>query len=107
MKPKKVKAAGIVYAVLAAAPLLLSVIFYGAYPQSVAVHWNASGEADGFAPRAVAAFAIPAVLLIIVLGVNAIAKGRAQYKWFYTSARWLAVALPVIVQGAILISNTI
>lgn len=107
MKPKRVKAAGIVYAVLAAAPLLLSVIFYGAYPQSVAIHWNASGEADGFAPRAVAAFAIPAVLLIIVLGVNAIAKGRAQYKWFYTAARWLAVALPVIVQGAILISNTI
>lgn len=50
MKLKKAKAAGIVYAVLAAAPLLLSVIFYGAYPQSVAVHWNASGEADGFAP---------------------------------------------------------
>lgn len=48
-----------------------SAALYGRLPPSMTVHWDISGEADGFAPRAVAAFALP-VLTILLSAMHAL-----------------------------------
>ncbi len=46
---------------------IFSLYFYNHFPQSVAVHWNIRGRADGFASRSFAAFLPPLFNLIIYL----------------------------------------
>lgn len=43
--------------------LLGSVLVHGKLPERVPTHWNLRGQVDGHGPRAVAAFALPAVLV--------------------------------------------
>jgi uncharacterized membrane protein len=44
-----------------------AVYFYQHFPEVVPVHWNISGEPDGFGSRAMGAFTIPAVALFMYL----------------------------------------
>lgn len=44
-------------------PLIMSAAVYADLPAQVAIHWNAAGEPDGYASKAVAAFVLPLALL--------------------------------------------
>jgi uncharacterized membrane protein len=46
--------------------LLLAVCFYPAMPETMVSHWNALGEPDGYAPKALALFAVPAMSAAVV-----------------------------------------
>lgn len=48
-------------------PLLFAAWAYPRLPEQVAVHWNAVGQPDGYAPKAMAAFGLPALLLLVHL----------------------------------------
>ncbi len=48
---------------LVVAVLLGSSLVYGRLPDRVPTHWNSRGEVDAHGPQAVAAFAVPAVLV--------------------------------------------
>ena len=48
---------------LVAVVALGSALAYGQLPDRVPTHWNIRGEVDGHGPRALAAFAVPAVLV--------------------------------------------
>lgn len=52
------------FAVVALAALV-SMFSYGAAPAVMAVHWNAYGQADGFAPKALALALMPAIMLVL------------------------------------------
>lgn len=52
---------GVVLFVAAAA---ISVVAYPFLPETVPIHWNLRGEADGFAPKAVALALTPALILV-------------------------------------------
>lgn len=52
---------GVVLFVVAAA---ISVVAYPFLPETVPIHWNLRGEADGFAPKAVALALTPALILV-------------------------------------------
>jgi len=72
--------------------LLLAICFYPAMPEAMVSHWNALGEPDGYAPKALALFAVPAMSAAVValfaiipridpLGAN-VRKFRRQYDTF-------------------------
>ena len=48
-------------------PMVLSAVLYSRLPEQVAVHFNNSGEADNYLPKAVAAFGLPLLLAAINL----------------------------------------
>ena len=50
---------------LLAAAVLASLVAYPQLPDSVATHWNAAGEVDGWMPKAVGAFVGPAIMLVV------------------------------------------
>lgn len=49
------------------AAVIISVVFYPRLPETAPIHWNSAGEADNFAPRAVAVSIGPALLLVTAL----------------------------------------
>ena len=52
--------------VLVAGALVLSAWLYPALPDQIPTHWNIHGEADGFGPKAVAAWLLPGIGLFLV-----------------------------------------
>ena len=48
-----------------AAVIISSFYFFALFPEKVAVHWNAAGQPDNWSPRAVAAFVLPVVLIVV------------------------------------------
>ena len=53
----------IVSLLLVAGALALSAWLYPALPDQIPTHWNIHGEADGFGPKAVAAWILAAALV--------------------------------------------
>ncbi|MDK2968061.1 DUF1648 domain-containing protein [Lacrimispora sp.] len=60
----------ILTSVLCLLPEILAVILYKRLPEQVAVHWNSAGEIDGYLPKAMAAFGMPFVFLLLNLFTN-------------------------------------
>ncbi|MDW2796709.1 SdpI family protein [Clostridium boliviensis] len=60
----------ILTSVLCMLPEILSLILYKRLPEQIAVHWNSAGEIDGYLPKAMAAFGMPFVFLLINLFTN-------------------------------------
>lgn len=51
---------------LVSASLLFSLAVYSSLPEIVPTHWNIRGEADGWGPRALAAFLFPGIMLALL-----------------------------------------
>ena len=51
--------------VLVVAAVALSFTVYSRLPAMVPIHWNAAGQIDNYAPRAVGAFLLPAIMLLL------------------------------------------
>jgi uncharacterized membrane protein len=47
------------------AAVALSIAVYSRLPASVPIHWNAAGEIDDYAPKAIGAFLLPAIMLAL------------------------------------------
>lgn len=47
------------------AAVALSAAVYSRLPASVPIHWNAAGEVDDYAPKAIGAFLLPAIMLAL------------------------------------------
>lgn len=60
----------IITSVLCLLPEILSVILYQRLPEQVAVHWNSAGEINGYLPKAMAAFGMPVVFLLLNIFSN-------------------------------------
>lgn len=59
------------YWALAVAPFAASAALYSRLPKQVAIHFDAEGNANGFASRAFAAFGLPALFFGLLVFVNA------------------------------------
>ncbi len=64
MKNKKIT---IFTSILCILPVILSLQLYSRLPGEIAVHWNSLGEADRYIPKALAAFGLPVIFLLINL----------------------------------------
>lgn len=60
----------IITSVLCLLPEILSVILYKRLPEQIAVHWNSAGEINGYLPKAMAAFGMPIVFLLLNIFSN-------------------------------------
>ena len=96
---------------IAAAAGVASLLAAPELPQEVVTHWNAAGEADGYAPRWVAMALLPALSVAILamfavipwidpLGSN-IREFQAAYEWFAVGT----VALLSYVHAVLLLVN--
>lgn len=97
-----------IYWFIAILPFIMSACFYNRLPEQVAVHFNASGVADGYSSRLFAAFGLPAILLVVAILVNFCIKADPKHQNIERSkgmtllGRWLVVILANIVQIVIL-----
>ena len=48
-------------------PIVAGALVYSRLPETMATHWNMSGEADGWSSRAFAVFGLPGILLAVNL----------------------------------------
>lgn len=63
---------------LAGAGLLASLVWWNQVPNPMPVHWNASGQADGYMPRALGLTLMPLVSVGLTALIGALAKRMAQ-----------------------------
>ena len=77
-------------------PLLFSALVYADLPDQVAIHFNAAGEPDNYAPKAFAAFGLPLLLtllnVVMQIGLKADPK-RDPKERIYHISRWLIAPL--------------
>ncbi|MDL2232930.1 DUF1648 domain-containing protein [Ruminococcaceae bacterium OttesenSCG-928-L11] len=84
-------------------PMIFSALVYSRLPDQIAIHWNAAGEADNYVSKAIAAFGLPILFLLINLLLTKMrmrgdpeneAQTRAKAGWqIYV---WTAPVLSVI-----------
>jgi uncharacterized membrane protein len=77
-------------------PLLFSAVVYADLPDQVAIHFNAAGDPDNYAPKAFAAFGLPLLLtllnVVMQIGLKADPK-RDPKERIYHISRWLIAPL--------------
>ncbi len=66
----KSKLSKYLYWLIAIFPFILSAAFYSRLPERMAIHWDAAGNANGFASKTMAAFGVPALFVAAILFVN-------------------------------------
>jgi uncharacterized membrane protein len=75
---------------------VLSIFFYGYFPERVATHWGFSGEPDGYSGKAMGAFAVP-IMMLLMAGLfwllPKIDPHKEQYKNFAGSYKVIQTAV--------------
>ena len=75
--------------------LAVSVWLYPTLPEQVATHWNIRGEADGYGPKWMAAWALPVVALGL-LGVMALLPWLSPKAYPIDASQWAYEFLVVV-----------
>ena len=55
----------IITSIIILIPMLVGLLLWGRLPEEVAVHWNARGEVDGYAHKAMMIFGLPGFMLLM------------------------------------------
>ena len=80
--------------------VLLSAAVYTRLPETMAVHWNVRGKADGWMPRPAAAFFAPALMLAlwaVLRGVRHLDPRQESYARFDDAYETIVAAVLVLV----------
>lgn len=82
------------------APIILALILWGKLPDELPIHFNASGEADNYASKAVACFGLPSLMLLLNLivgfGISSDPKKENANPVIVSVALWLCPVLSLI-----------
>jgi len=93
---------------LVAATVAFSIAVYSRLPDPMVIHWNASGEPDGYGSRAFGTFLLPVVILVIwgmLLVIPRVDPRRAniaQFRGTYDLVVIAVIAVTCLLQVAIL-----
>ncbi|MGN1419157.1 MAG: SdpI family protein [Acutalibacteraceae bacterium] len=100
MKKINVKAL-VIGTVVCLLPWIMGIVMWNTLPQSIPIHWNFSGEIDGYAPKWVAVFVLPGFLAVLNVLCHLLAshdKRRENYsKALSLMTYWLIPALSVLI----------
>lgn len=66
----KITSQAVISTLLCFVPMLLALVFYDKLPDQMPIHFNAAGEVDNFASKAVACFALPGGLAVVNIIVH-------------------------------------
>ena len=87
-------------------PLAVSALLYRKLPEQMPIHWNSSGEPDGFLPKQFGAWAVPAFLLLVHLTVSIQTEKRLQKNQISSVSKllcfWAVPAASVLIVPACL-----
>ncbi len=99
----------IITSILCLLPEILSVILYQRLPEQIAVHWNSAGEINGYLPKAMAAFGMPVVFLLLNIFSNISLlydpRRMNQPKALRTVGIWMVPLISLILVPATLIMS--
>jgi len=87
-------------ALLVLVGVLVSVAVYARLPETMAVHWNAQGNPDGWMPRPFGAFFAPALMLVlwgVLRGVRHLDPRQESYARFDGAYETIVAAVLVLV----------
>jgi len=83
--------------------MIFSAVVYSRLPDKIAIHWNVAGIADNYVHKAIAAFGVPIVFLIINLLISKVrllgdpkCEGQSQAKAGWQILTWITPALSLI-----------
>jgi len=105
---KVAKFLSVVQIAVLAASVILSVYFYQNFPAVVPIHWNVSGQADGFGSRAFGAFIFPAILVAIYFLFELLPKidpRKERYPEFAKVYSIFKTAIMLVFLGIYLVSG--
>ena len=68
------KKSDIYNSVLIVCAFLLTIVFYNKLPDLIPIHWNASGEIDGYGPKIFGAFMAPVIMIFTWTGMKYLPK---------------------------------
>lgn len=81
-------------------PIILSMALYAQLPNEIPIHFDASGQADNYLPKAVVCFVLPCLFAILNLFVcfmiNSDPKKANSSEAMKTISRWISPLLSVI-----------
>lgn len=81
-------------------PMLVGVIFWNQLPERVPMHWNISGEVDGWGSKAFLVFGMPLILLAVqwlcMLGTAADPKKQAHSEKVIHLVLWIIPILSAV-----------
>lgn len=81
-------------------PMILSVILYDKLPTQIAVHFDAAGNPNGYANKAMAGFGMPAIMAVVNvfchIKMNNDPKKRNSAAILQYMGKWIAPALSVV-----------
>lgn len=105
------RAARLAGGALVLAGFAASALAWPELPATMDVHWNAAGEADGTAPKAIGALVLPGLaaallaLFATVPQIDPLGANVADFRGYYEALVLLLVALLVGIHGAVLATN--
>ena len=93
----------IITALLTLLPIVFGLLAWSRLPDLMPTHFNAAGEADGYMPKAVAIFALPAVMLLLHIICAAVTlmdpKRRNIDGKPFAMVLWIVPVMSLLVNG--------
>lgn len=105
------RASAIAAAGIVSAMVLAGLVFWPHLPSSMAIHWNASGNADGYSHKAIGLFLVPAIaafmalLLFLLPSIDPISRNYAAFRKEYDGLILIIILFFALVQGMVLAWN--
>lgn len=89
-------------------PVILSIAVYNDLPPQVAIHWDIRGNADNYAPKALAAFGLPLFFMVINIIINIFfyrdVKRNNIPRALRTFVEWLIPATSLVIVPVMLLA---
>ena len=86
-------------------PVAAGLILWDKLPETIATHWNAKGEADGYSGKLFAVLGMPLILLAVhwlcAVVTSADPKNKGQNKKIFSVVLWIIPMLSVAVSAAV------
>lgn len=106
-KKKGLDRLAVITTIVCLLPMIFSAVVYRDLPEQMAVHWGFGSEPNGWAPRAFAAFGLPATLAALNLlchwGSNRAGQAERQPSVLLTICKWFPALLSLILTPIVLL----
>jgi uncharacterized membrane protein len=91
--------------------LFMAAYFYPNMPDKIAVHWNAAGQADGYASKAIGILALPIItigiyaLFLVIPVIEVFKENLAAFREVYDSIKLFIAVFMLVIYSASILQN--
>lgn len=102
----------VIFAFLVLLSFAISLYFYPGMPDSVAMHWNLQGQADGFGDKGIGLFLFPAIILFVALlfiyipKFDPLGKNIHKFQKYYDNFALIILLFMLYVQNLSILYNS-